>query len=122
RPGNAVLDIACGVGYGSRMVGQHVGSATVLALDIAEDAIRYAERHYSAANVEFVAANALDYDFDGRSFDVILSFETLEHLDAQPFLARLHALLNPEGVLICSTPNEVALPYNPTVFPYHQRH
>ena len=52
-----------------------------------------------------------------------MSFETIEHLsDAPRFLSRLREAISPDGLLICSVPNQHRLPFDPRRFKYHRRH
>lgn len=115
RPGRA-LDIACGVGYGTALLGAQRSDVSLLGVDIAASAIDYARRRYSGGSVEFLTADAMEFT-DARGFDTIVSLETLEHLP-QPavFVDRLFSLLRPAGVLIISVPTTPSLDLNP----YHR--
>jgi 2-polyprenyl-3-methyl-5-hydroxy-6-metoxy-1,4-benzoquinol methylase len=102
--GKSVLDIACGVGYGSQLL-YDGGAASVTGVDLSEDAIAYATNHYSP-QIKFIAENAETFQIG--CYDLIVSFETLEHLDNRDtFLKNLHAMLRKNGLLIISTPNKV---------------
>lgn len=98
-----VLDIACGVGYGSQMLNQ-AGAKSVIGVDICSQTVNYAKKNYFAPNLTFICANAEEFTWS-ELFDVIISFETIEHLQ-QParFLERLHRLLLPGGYLLLSVP------------------
>ena len=81
--GRRVLDAACGEGYGSAMLAR--AASSVLGLDIGQDAVTHARQRYGqATNLRFERADvtALD-DYADRQFDLIVSFETLEHVEAQ---------------------------------------
>lgn len=48
-----------------------------------------------------------DLDFGGDTFDVITAWHVFEHLpDPLTAAERVHALLKPDGVLLCAVPNE----------------
>ena len=113
-----VLDIACGVGYGTRLLADHAaGVSAVLGVDRSDAAIGYAQARYGRAGVEFRAADAYAFR-DAEGFDSIVSLETLEHLDdPRRFLAGLVAMLRPGGVLIASVPTTPSVDVNP-----HHRH
>jgi ubiquinone biosynthesis O-methyltransferase len=101
--GKRVLDIACGAGYGSQMLGL-AGARAVVGVDISAQSVEYAKKHYQTPSVEFVCANAEQFEWPER-FDVVVSFETIEHLQyPDKFLDRLHNLLVPGGELILSVP------------------
>lgn len=100
-----VLDAACGEGYGSHMMSSVAKSVT--GVDIAKDAIAHAKKHYHEPNLQFIEANVLSMDLPDNSFDVVVSFETLEHLGEQEeLLAEFRRVLKPDGVLIISTPDK----------------
>jgi SAM-dependent methyltransferase len=105
--GKRVLDAACGEGYGSALLAQV--AAQVTSVDIDAASIAHAKARYGArSNLQFLQANvtALD-DLPARSFDLIVSFETLEHLAAQESLLDGFArLLADDGVLLVSTPDK----------------
>ena len=75
---DAVLDLACGVGYGTAMLASHCKAAT--GVDVSQGAIRYARKKYRTANSVFVQGDLFEYPVSPR-FDVVVSFETAEHID-----------------------------------------
>ena len=98
-----VLDAGCGVGYGTAHLAEV--AASVVGVDRDEGAISYARERYARPNVEFRVADLLDLDLADASFDVVCSFETIEHLeDVEAFLAEVVRVLRPEGVFVVSTP------------------
>lgn len=101
-----VLDVACGEGYGAAMVAE--GADRVLGVDISADAIRHAKNRYGHhTNLEFVPASCDRLPFPDASFDLVISFETIEHIEAQQaFIAELARVLRPDGVLLLSSPNK----------------
>ena len=104
RPGR-LLDLACGVGYGTRLVADAgAGVERALGVDVAEDAVAYARAHYAREGVEFVVSDGLAFA-DPGGFDTIVSLETLEHVpDPERLVAHLVGLLRPGGVLVASAP------------------
>src|SRR5207244_537939 len=65
----------------------------------------YARGRYAAPNVEFVVADLIAPPFDDRSFDVVASFETIEHLRApELFVRHVARVLRDDGVFVVSTP------------------
>lgn len=105
--GLRVLDVGCGVGYGSRWLLDH-GARSVLAFDISEDAIGHAREYYGAEGLEFRVASAADFDF-GERFDVVTCFELIEHVDQQQDVVHcIRRALKDDGLLIMSTPRALA--------------
>jgi SAM-dependent methyltransferase len=113
RPGR-LLDIACGVGYGTALLAEALGAkGTAIGVDISPEAIDYARQRYASANTRFVNADAMTFA-DGEGFDTIVSIETIEHLpDPASFVRHIAALLRPAGVLIASVPTTPSVDANP---------
>lgn len=103
--GKDVLDIASGSGYGAQLL---AGTARfVHGVDVDPDAVAYAERHYAAENVAYRVGDAVAIPLDDDSVDVVVTFETIEHIaDHRAFLAEIKRVLRPGGVALVSTPNE----------------
>ena len=115
----SVLDVACGSGYGSFMLSKTAKSVT--GVDISIDAIEYAKTNYPASNIQYYSDDATHLLFYDGSFDVVISFETIEHIpDYKTFLKECRRVLKPGGVFICSTPNAlVSSPDGNIENPYH---
>jgi len=112
QPGR-VLDIACGVGYGTNLLSSAGVIEAAIGVDISEEAIEYARYHYGHAGIEFVTADALQFT-DASGFENIVSLETIEHVpDPVALLAHLTSLLKPHGVLIGSVPITPSVDANP---------
>jgi 2-polyprenyl-3-methyl-5-hydroxy-6-metoxy-1,4-benzoquinol methylase len=79
----------------------------LLAVDSDTETIEYAKKRYNHQKVDFRCENAADPLLPRKlgTFDVIVTFETFEHVkEEQQFLANLYEMLNPGGTLILSTP------------------
>jgi len=113
RPGR-LLDLACGVGYGTRILADRTGHRVqVLGVDLSPLAIAYATRRYGGPRTGFAVCDAMHFA-DPLGFDTIVSIETIEHLpDPAAFVARLVRLLRPGGVLIASVPTTPSVDANP---------
>lgn len=102
--GKRVLDLGCGTGYGTAELAKHATEA--VGVDIAADAIEYATAHYAAAH--FIKVAATELPFPDASFDLVTSFELIEHLtDYRPLLAQARRVLHPAGLFVVSTPNKL---------------
>src|SRR5438034_378016 len=100
----SLLDIACGVGYGTALLAQNPGVTNALGVDISDAAVRYAAERYENEKISFVSCDALAFS-PGRQFENIVSLETIEHVDdPRRFFAHLVSLLAPAGRLIASVP------------------
>jgi ubiquinone/menaquinone biosynthesis C-methylase UbiE len=106
--GRRVLDAACGEGYGSALLG--AVAATVVGIDIDAKAVVHAEARYGFTDrVRFVEGSCAQLPLADASFDVVVSFETIEHVDAADqtgMLAEFARVLKPDGLLIISSPNK----------------
>ncbi len=101
--GKRVLDIACGTGYGIAILKEL--AEYVIGVDVDHGAAR-AARGECGNNAVVLLGNGIGLPFADGTFDVITSFETLEHLhDRRAFVAELHRVLAPRGRLLLSTPN-----------------
>lgn len=105
--GKRVLDAACGEGYGS--VRLAAVADQVVGVDIDQNTVQHAQSRYGATDkLSFQCGDvtALD-ELPDNSFDLITSFETLEHVEAQErMLAGFARLLAPGGMLLISSPDK----------------
>jgi len=105
--GKSVLDAACGEGFGSYLLNSW-GAAHVLGIDIAEEAIARARRYFGSEHCEFLRGDVgeLGRSVGRRNFDVIVSFDTIEHIeDPEAFLRQLKPYLRDGTVLLISYAN-----------------
>lgn len=102
--GKEVLDVACGEGYGSYLMADV--ARTVVGVDISDEAVHHASSLYDKRNLKFVQASAINLKFPDDSFDVVVSFETIEHLAEQgEMLSEIKRVLRPNGIFVISSPN-----------------
>ena len=121
--GKRVLDIACGEGYGSWFL-KEWGAREVVGVDISADAIAVAKKRFGREGVNFLAGDACRaQDFLAHaSFDLIVSFETIEHVaDPLAFLSGLRSLASPEAGIFISCPNDHIAMAADQSNPYHLR-
>ena len=106
--GKTVLDAACGEGYGTALLAS--ASSHVTGIDISGEAVLRAKQNYSHFdNIEFIEASIAKLPMADHSVDVIVSFETIEHVpeDIQwKFLDEIARVLKEDGILVMSTPNK----------------
>jgi ubiquinone/menaquinone biosynthesis C-methylase UbiE len=101
--GMRVLDVACGSGIGTQYLLQ-AGAHSCIGLDIDRAATDYATAKYK--DCIFIRCDATSLCVAKASVDVIVSFETIEHVKEQKaFLLECRRVLRPGGTLVCSTPN-----------------
>ena len=103
-PGLRVIDAACGEGYGSFLLART--AAHVTGIDISADAVAHARQRYPADNLAFAEGSVTALPLPDACVDVVVSFETIEHLTPQrEMLAEFHRVLTPTGILVISSPN-----------------
>ena len=105
--GKNVLDLACGEGYGSFIMAGKAKS--VLGIDIDQEAINQARQIYKKENLIFQQGSAEQIPVDDNQFDVVVSFETIEHIPEtiqKKFLQEARRVLRPDGILVISTPDK----------------
>jgi len=109
--GKKVLDVSCGNGYGSHYLAESGRANEVIGVDISKKAISYAKRNYNHKKVRYIEMDAQKLDLDPNHFDVVISFETIEHLpNYEKFLQGVKKCLKKDGLFIVSTPNKKTYP------------
>jgi len=101
--GKRVLDAGCGTGWGSELLAR-AGAAAVTGIDRSEQAIRHA-RATHGQHAEFEIADLCSLKLPDCAFDIVVCFETIEHLDdPSSALDHMRRVLAPDGLLLVSTP------------------
>jgi SAM-dependent methyltransferase len=116
-----VLEIGCGAG--DLCATLHDMGYDVKGIDSSERAIQLCQELYKnlyqAGKVDFLRKSIYDLD---DTFDMILMFEVLEHIeDDRAALSRVHDLLRPSGLLLLSVPAHESLFGPSDVFAGHYR-
>jgi SAM-dependent methyltransferase len=120
--GRQVLDAACGSGFGVRILAA-AGATRVIGVDIDWTSLSDVRINNSSGCGRGLVATIASLPFPDGQFDVITSFETIEHVEDVPgCLREFRRVLKHEGVLICSTPNrKVNSPDGIIRNPFHLR-
>jgi ubiquinone/menaquinone biosynthesis C-methylase UbiE len=104
--GKVVLDIASGEGYGSNLLAKVAQS--VLGVDIEKKVVDFANKKYTQPNLEFKVGSTSLIPSKDKVFDLIVSFETIEHHDEhEQMMEEFKRVLKPGGVLIISSPDKL---------------
>jgi SAM-dependent methyltransferase len=111
------LDVACGTGYGARMLARR---ARVSGVDRNEDAVERARARVSGS---FTVAEMPPIPFPDEAFDCVVCFETVEHIaDDLEFIREIRRVLHPGGELLISTPNrDISAPGGVPLNKWHVR-
>lgn len=105
--GKVVVDAAAGEGYGSFILSQSATMVTGIDIDI--NSINEAQNKYKKSNLEYRFGSIDDLPFPDGSVDVLISFETIEHVNEEMqrrFLKEIKRILKADGLLVISTPNK----------------
>ncbi len=115
-----VLDLGCGVGYGSAVLIKR--AKQVVSLDIDWRSLLTSPHLKHSANR--LTADSVHLPFTTHSFDLVVSFQVIEHIQADlEYLYEIKRILKPQGRFIVSTPNRLLrlFPFQPPFNPYHVR-
>lgn len=120
--GKRVLDVACGEGYGSKLL-KSWGAESVVGVDISESALQVANSKFAEEGITFLHHSAEELPFESNSFDVVVSFETIEHLEhPEKFLEEISRVVKFNGTVLISCPNDNYYAKNDQNFsnPFHR--
>ena len=119
--GKRVLDIACGEGYGSEMLSHSAKSVVGVDIDLAT--VAHAIKKYRSPKMKFIKGACEKIPLPDKSVDLVVSFETLEHIeDHDKFLGEIERVLDSGGILVISTPEKSAYSDKPKhANPFHKK-
>lgn len=117
--GKRVLDAACGTGFGAVMLAS-AGARSVTGVDLDLRTLSSEASTTQRARMRFIVGDVASLPISGNSIDVVVSFETLEHVTTPAdCVAEFWRVLSPGGTLILSTPNAFFYPGGHSGNPYH---
>lgn len=118
--GRDVLDVGCNTGYGTLRFMPVAGR--VVGVDVSPRAIDAARQRAPDGRPEFVLTSGFNLPFPDDSFDLVTSFQVLEHVpDPVAFLRELERVARPRGTVILATPNAATRLY-PGMTPWNRFH
>ena len=113
-----VLDIASGDGYGSNLLASVASKVT--GVDISREEVENANKKYKRSNLQYIHGSATEIPLQNGAVDVIVSFETIEHLiEQEQMMKEFKRVLKPEGILIISSPAKEYYSLKNPDNPYH---
>ena len=110
--GLSVLDIGCGGGLIAEPL-TRLG-ADVTAIDASAEAINVASQHATqmGLDISYCCADVDQIVMEGKSFDIVLNLEVVEHVaDASEFLQSSARLVGPDGMMVAATLNRTLKAY-----------
>jgi len=106
--GKDILDVGCASGNISKYIAEM--GYKVYGIDTLQTSIEIANEFFSHPNATYEVRDMIKQPFAENSFDCILFFETIEHVEnPAQYLREFHRILRPKGCLILSTPNATSL-------------
>jgi ubiquinone/menaquinone biosynthesis C-methylase UbiE len=103
KSGKRVLEVGCGIGSIADNLYQQ--GCRVVGTDISNSAIEYGRKKYADVDLKVGVAEILE--FEDASFDIVLSFDVLEHLkDVDGHLNEVVRVLDERGCYLLQTPNK----------------
>ncbi len=120
----SILEIGCGAGYGVDYLSRFASS--IVAADIQKEAIAYCQAKYGRDGITFMLADGTKLPFNASSFDMVISFQVIEHIEPRNvlnYLSEIKRVLKEDGVFLVSTPNPKLrlLPFQKPWNPEHKR-
>tara|TARA_R110000823_G_scaffold241590_1_gene366253 strand:+ start:545 stop:1120 length:576 start_codon:yes stop_codon:yes gene_type:complete len=103
-----VLDVSCGSGYGSYLVSNNPDINSVLGLDISKEGIDWAKDNFETEKVKFLQKRIEDHT---SKADVLVSIETIEHLENPHILNDLAERCQVDQIIV-SYPSKKTTHYN----------
>jgi len=103
KPGDKILEIGCGIG--SIVFALSEKGYDITGIDISSEAIVYGLKKYGNIRLQVQAAESLPYE--NESFDVVLSFDLLEHIArVDKHIREVFRVLRTGGYYLFQTPNK----------------
>jgi 2-polyprenyl-3-methyl-5-hydroxy-6-metoxy-1,4-benzoquinol methylase len=95
-----VLDVGCGAGAPTRMLSKNC--KYIIGLDVQN----VFDKKNTSSNLDFVRGDGTQLPFRDESFDAVVSFDVLEHVEEDlKFLTEIKKCLRKGGMLLLETPN-----------------
>ena len=99
-----VLDAGCGGGHGTLFLSQE--AKRVIGTDLDFAAVRYARARSSSSHLHFVCSDLLRMPYPSETFDVVVSFQVVEHLPyVNPYFQEVRRVLKRDGLFFLATLN-----------------
>lgn len=121
--GKKILEIGCGDGYGAYYLAQ--AAQEVTGIDYENEVILRAQDKYKSSNLKFITMEATDLRFEDGAFDIICSFQVIEHIPEENlprYLSEIRRALKDNGSFYLSTLNLAHNMKSPVTYKKNQAH
>lgn len=118
--GRTVLDLGCNIGEGSAILNRT--AKKVVGVDVSESMIAEARKQHASLPIDFALVDGTTLPFADHSFDLVVSFQVIEHIvDQDSYLGEIRRVLAPGGVALFTTPN-ASMRLDPGMRPWNRFH
>jgi SAM-dependent methyltransferase len=101
-----ILEFGCGSGLNCDFLLRRHNPRAVVGFDVSKDSVELAQRQYDGLTVKCDDACDPSLDLDSGTWDLVVSFEVLEHVpDMNNFVRNIRRHLASDGIAFISTPN-----------------
>jgi ubiquinone/menaquinone biosynthesis C-methylase UbiE len=103
--GKSILEVGCGIGDGTFELAKC--AERVIAVELDRKRLKLAFDFFSHPHINYIIMDGCRLGFKDESFDIVISFEVIEHLeDQERYLSEIRRVLKNGGMAIISTPNK----------------
>lgn len=96
---NKIIDIGCASGIITNYLTSIYPQADIVGMDVYQEIIRYAKTKHP--NIKFIVGDAHKIPFSNDSYDLVLCYETIEHvINPMVVLHEIKRLVKKDGVVI----------------------
>ena len=115
-----VLDLGCNTGFGTEIIARN--AFNVIGVDVSDKALSIATNKYQQTNLNFQKVDGVTLPFPDNSFDVIVSFQVIEHIvNYDTYINEICRVLSPKGIVMFTTPNSY-IRLDPGMRPWNKFH
>ncbi|MEE9356560.1 MAG: class I SAM-dependent methyltransferase [Methylococcaceae bacterium] len=101
-----VLNVGGSSGIIDNYLAHHFSSVT--GIDIDEAAIHHAQENFKKSNLQFQTGDAMNLEFEGNHFDVVICSHVYEHVpNAEVMFAEIYRVLKPSGICYFTAGNRL---------------
>ncbi len=96
--GKQVLEVGSGRGGGASYIARYLQPASIIGMDLADNAVAFANKRHQAPNLEYKTGNAEQIPFPDASFDVVINVESSHaYGSVEKFFGEVQRVLRPGG-------------------------
>ena len=102
-----ILDVGTNIGTLPNLMSK-ADWKNVFGIDVTKNAIGFGKKKYPKISKNLIAYNGEKIPFKNNSFDVVTSFDVIEHIPKpSKILDEIYRVLKPNGIFIFQTPNKI---------------